>query len=185
MSILSWRGTPKPISFTKQNWHFWVLMILWAFSLEGEPAVATLRAPPSAGGRFQFHAATKSCHSWGSVPPFWYFGEKHEGHEGAWNQIFIDSGSILGSTPIHKPLVLHSKTDILKISIRRKRILESRNYHFVGKWIWETQNSHVVEQKDLGKSRCPFRRKKKGCGKVSMFTSSEKLEDLPLFSSEI
>ena len=94
MSILSWRGTPKTISFTKQNWHFWLLMILWAFSLEGEPAVATLRAPPSAGGRFQFHAATKSCHSWGSVPPFWYLGEKHEGHEGAWNQIFIDSGSI-------------------------------------------------------------------------------------------
>ena len=37
MSILSWRGTQKTISFTKQNWHFWVLMILWAFSLEGEP----------------------------------------------------------------------------------------------------------------------------------------------------
>ena len=121
MSILSWRGTPKTISF-RQNWHFWVLMILWAFSFEREPVVATLRARPSAGGRFQFHAATKSCHSWGSVPPFWYLGEKHEGHEGAWNQIFIDLGSILGSTPIQKPLVLHSKTDILKISIRRKRI---------------------------------------------------------------
>ena len=107
------------------------------------------------------------------MPPFWYLGEKHEGHEGAWNQIFIDSGSISGSTPIQKPLVLHSKTDILKISIRRKRILESRNYHFVGKWIWESQNFHFVEQKDLGKLKFPFRRKKKGCGKVSMFTSSK------------
>ena len=124
MSILSWRGTPKTISFTQQNWHFW----FYEHSLlKGKPAVATLRAPPSAGGRFQFHAATKSCHSWGSVPPFWYLGEKHEGHEGAWNQIFIDSGTILGSTPIKKPLVFHSKTDILKISISRKRILESRN----------------------------------------------------------
>ena len=177
-------------------------MILWAFSLEGEPqkplviasktdisefwwfyehsllkgepAVATLRAPPSAGGRFQFHPATKSCHSWGSVPPFWYLGE-HEGHEGARNQIFIDSGSIWGSTPIQKPSVLHSKIDMFKVSIRRKRILESQNHHFVEKWIWESQNFHFVEQKDLGKSKLPFRRKKKGCGKVSMSTSSKQI----------
>ena len=105
------------------------------------------------------------------MTPFWYLGEKHEGHEGARNQIFIDSGSILGSTPIQKQSVLQSKTDIFKISIRRKRILESQNYHFVEKWIWESQNFHFVEQKDLGKSKLPFRRKKKGCGKVSMSTT--------------
>ena len=33
------------------------------------------------------------------------------------------------------------------------------------------QNFHFVEQKDLGKSKLPFRRKKKGCGKVSMSTT--------------
>ena len=107
------------------------------------------------------------------MPPFWYLGEKHEGHEGARNQIFTDSGSILGSTPIQKPAVLRSKTVIFKVSIRRKRILESQNYHFVEKWIWESQNFHFVEQKDLGKSKLPFRRKKKGCGKVSMSTTRE------------
>ena len=107
------------------------------------------------------------------MPPFWYLGEKHEGHEGARNQIFIDSGSILGSTPIQKPSVLHSKTDIFKMSIRRKRILESQNYHFVengfgevrisissNKRIWESQNFHFVERKrDAGKSACPLPRK--------------------------
>ena len=81
---------------------------------------------------------------------------------GARNQIFIDSGSILGSTPIQKQSVLQCKTDIFKVSIRRKRILESQHYHFVEKWIWESQNFHFAEQKDLGKSKLPFRRKKKG-----------------------
>ena len=83
-------------------------------------------------------------------------------------------GVNFGIHPIQKPSVLQGKTDIFKVSIRRKRILESQNYHFVEKWIWESQNFHFVEQKDLGKSKLPFRRKKKGCGKVSMSTSSKK-----------
>ena len=30
------------------------------------------------------------------MTPFWYPGEKQEGHEGVQNQIFIDFGSIFG-----------------------------------------------------------------------------------------
>ena len=107
------------------------------------------------------------------MPPFWYLGEKHEGHDGVRKQIFMDSGSILGSTPIQKPFVLQSKTDIFKISIRRKHILESQNSDFVengfgkvrisilsNKRIWESQNFHFVERKrDAGKSACPLPRK--------------------------
>ena len=173
MSILSWRGTPKTISFSRQNWHFWVLVILWAFSLErgtsccNVKGAALCRRPLSIPCGYQKLSFVRL-----SAPLLVPWGEARRARGGP-EPDFNWFGVNFGIHPIQKPSVLHSKTDIFKVSIRRKRILESQNYHFVEKWIWESQNCHVVEQRiwesqnfhfverkrDAGKSACPLPRK--------------------------
>ena len=45
--------------------------------------------------------------------PFWYPGEKQEGHEGVQNQIFIEWGQFWDTPPPQKPSILVAKPGIL------------------------------------------------------------------------
>ena len=50
--------------------------------------------------------------------PFWYPGQKQEGHEGVRNQIFLDLGAILRpAPPLQKPSVSLRKTEVFEFCI--------------------------------------------------------------------